>query len=481
MTGAVGRYRIAEWSFRSAVEYANPWREVGLAFVFTTPAGLELRVPAFWAGGKRWRARYSSGELGEHRFRTECSDSRNAGLHGRIGAVRVVEAAGENRVDLHGRTGSVTITGDDSENPLFRHGPVRLDPSRTHLEHADGTPFFWLADTWWLGLAERLRWPEDVQRLTRDRVAKGFTVVQIVAGLYPDMEPFDERARSEAGFPWDRHFSRINPAYFDAADRRIMHLVESGVVPCIVGAWGFFMDFAGPGAMHEHWRYLVARWGALPVVWCLAGEAGMPFYTSEEGRAYLRLGLQERIRYRNPDRIRAWSDVARSVRSQDPFGRPFTVHPTRSGRAQVDDPSLLDFEMLQTGHLGFATLADTVDMIEGARAAEPRLPLLVGEAKLRRRVRFQPRGRAALSVLDVDAERRHGAHLRRARHLAGQPAGQALRPVTARPELRGPLLAGGERAARRAASGAGGALPGRSAVVAVRAASGVGGAAPGAA
>ena len=359
-TAAAARYRVAEWSFRSAAEYDNPWREVDLAFVFTTPAGRELRVPAFWAGGRRWRVRYSSGEVGEHRFRTECSDPHNGGLHGRTGSVRVVEAA--------------------SENPLFRHGPVELSPSRTHLQHADGTPFFWLADTWWMGLTERLRWPQDVHRLTADRVAKGFTVVQIVAGLYPDMEPFDERGRNEAGFPWDERFTRINPAYFDAADRRITHLVEAGVVPCIVGAWGFFADVAGTAAMRAHWRYLVARWGALPVVWCLAGEAGMPFYASEEGAAYLRLGLQERIRYRNPQRVRAWSDIARSVRSLDPFGRPLTVHPTRSGRAQVDDPSLLDFEMLQTGHLGFSTLADTVDMIESARAAEPRLPLLVAEA-----------------------------------------------------------------------------------------------------
>ena len=255
-----GRYRVAEWSCRSAVEYANPWRDVELSFVFTTPAGRELRVPAFWAGGRRWCARYSSGEVGEHRFRTECSDPRNGGLHGRIGAVRVVEAAGENRVDLHRRTGAVRVVEGASDNPLFRRGPVEMDPSRTHLRHADGTPFFWLADTWWMGLAERLRWPEDVQRLTADRVAKGFTVVQIVAGLYPDMEPFDERARNEAGFPWDRRFSRINPAYFDAADRRIMHLVEAGIVPCIVGAWGFFVDVAGAAAMRDHWRYLVARW-----------------------------------------------------------------------------------------------------------------------------------------------------------------------------------------------------------------------------
>jgi len=32
--------------------------------------------------------------------------------------------------------------------------------------------------------------------------------------------------------------------------------------------------------MKRHWRYLVARWGAYPVVWCLAGEGTMPYYLS---------------------------------------------------------------------------------------------------------------------------------------------------------------------------------------------------------
>jgi len=36
---------------------------------------------------------------------------------------------------------------------------------------------FWLADTWWMGLVKCLRWPEDFQLLTADRVKKGFTVI----------------------------------------------------------------------------------------------------------------------------------------------------------------------------------------------------------------------------------------------------------------------------------------------------------------
>jgi hypothetical protein len=62
-----------------------------------------------------------------------------------------------------------------------------------HFAYADGSPFFWLGDTWWMGLTKRLTWPEDFQQLTADRRAKGFTVIQIVAGLYPDMPAFDER------------------------------------------------------------------------------------------------------------------------------------------------------------------------------------------------------------------------------------------------------------------------------------------------
>jgi len=101
--------------------------------------------------------------------------------------------------------------------------------------------------------------------LTADRISKGFTVIQIVAGLYPDMPPFDPRGANEAGFPWEKGYTRINPSYFDMADLRIRWLVNSGLVPCIVGCWGYFLNFAGIEVMKRHWRYLVARYGAYPV------------------------------------------------------------------------------------------------------------------------------------------------------------------------------------------------------------------------
>src|SRR5690606_38634745 len=139
------------------------------------------------------------------------------------------------------------------------------------LEHADGTPFFWLADTWWMGLSKRLEWPEEFQLLAQDRKEKGFNVIQIVMGPPPDSHPFDPRSVNETGFPWEKDYTSIRPEYYNAADERIMYLVEQGFTPCLFGMWGYHMRFMGVERATQHWRYLIARYAALPVVWCAAG------------------------------------------------------------------------------------------------------------------------------------------------------------------------------------------------------------------
>ena len=76
------------------------------------------------------------------------------------------------------------------------------------------------------------------------------------------MFPFDPRGANEAGFLWEEDYSRLNPAYFDLADRRIGRMVARGLLPCIVGAWGYFIEYAGEQVMKRHFRNLVARYGA---------------------------------------------------------------------------------------------------------------------------------------------------------------------------------------------------------------------------
>jgi hypothetical protein len=307
-----------EITLESNKKYANPFNEIIIDVVFTEPSGRTLCIPAFWSGNNTWRFRYSSTALGIHHFITECSDQHNLGLH---------QISGE-----------INISPYSGNNPLLRHGALRIADDNRHFAHADGTPFLWLGDTWWMGLTKRLIWPEQFKQLTDDRKTKGFNVVQIVAGLYPDMPAFDERGANENGFPWEQDYSSIRPQFFDAADKRIMHLVEQGIVPCIVGCWGFHLLWLGAEKMKQHWRYIVARWGALPVVWAAAGEQTMPWYLSEDKEKE-----KEQLKEQ-------WSEVIRYLRQIDGFQRLVTTHPHRSARESVDDPHLLDFEMQQTGH-----------------------------------------------------------------------------------------------------------------------------------
>ena len=342
---------MVEIGFEAARFHADPFNDITLDVVFTDSTGAAKRVPAFWAGGHAWKVRYVSPLTGSHRYRTECSDPRDAGLQDVRGVVEVKPYVGD--------------------NPLYRHGPIRVADDHRHFAHADGTPFFWLGDTWWMGLCRRLHWPDEFQQLTADRKAKGFNVIQIVAGLYPDMPAFDPRGANETGFPWETNYARIRPEYFDAADVRLRYLVEQGLTPCIVAAWGYHLPWLGVDKMKQHLRYVIARYGALPVVWCAAGEVNLPFYQTPG------------FPYGGQKQTADWANVIRYSRSINVFGRMVTAHPTGlpplSGRGLFPDQDLLDFDMLQTGHGMRDTLVATVETLRRSYAAKPVMPVINAE------------------------------------------------------------------------------------------------------
>lgn len=343
--------RMVELSFTSRAEHADPFNQITLDVVFTDPGGVARRVPAFWDGGKLWKARYASPVVGVHRYVTECSDRNDPGLNG----VR----------------GEITVEAYHGSNPLYLHGPVRVVKGSRYLEHIDGTPFFWLGDTWWMGLSKRLAFPRDFNALLADRKAKGFNVVQIVAGLYPDMPPFDERGANEAGFPWEKDYSRIRPQYFDAADQRILRLVDQGFAPCIVGAWGFHISWMGVAKMQQHQRYLYARWGALPMIWCVAGELNLPYYLNPDFPG------------KGQKQTAEWEKVLAYARSINAFDRPISAHPTGiaplSMRGVLKNPSLLDFDMLQTPHGQMEVIGRTVDAVRFSYDKRPIMPVVNAE------------------------------------------------------------------------------------------------------
>lgn len=361
---------VYEVEFLAGAEPEDPWAEIALDVEFTDPDGAARVVPAYWAGGRSWRVRYSSRLPGAHAYRTIVRANQETGL--------------ENR------SGSVMVAAYQGGNPLLLHGAPTVAPDARHLMHEDGTPFFWLGDTWWSAMTARFRWPDAFQTLTADRVAKGFTVIQLVAGLVPEFGLFSPLMASEGGQPWqDRGAGPINPAFFDVPDCKIDHLVAIGLVPCIVGAWGSWLGVLGRDKVLQHWRYLVARYAAFPVIWCIAGEVedAVPFapLDGEPRRSndalVLSAGAEEQLE-RGKAQAAVWEEASRLVAQIDPFNRIRTVHPcpglgwSSSGVFRSRDAFELD--MLQTGHSGLACVPDTMEHLYASLAHGDK-PVINGE------------------------------------------------------------------------------------------------------
>jgi hypothetical protein len=181
------------------------------------------------------------------------------------------------------------------------------------------------------------------------------------------MPGFDPRGANEAGFPWEADYARLNPAYFDQADLRIAWLVRAGLVPCVVGSWGYYLPLMGMRKMRQHWRNLIARWGAYPLVWCLAGEGEMPYYLSEDKEGDIQA------------QVSGWVEMARYIRQIDPFKRPLVLHSAPITCARLQAEGLLEVNLIQPAHGGPETLVASVTQIQQAYASQPVMPALIDE------------------------------------------------------------------------------------------------------
>jgi len=342
---------VVELTFESRKSYSDPFNDVDVDVIFMND-GQSWRVPTFWRGGQAWTVRFASPAPGEYSYRLESTDRGNP--------------------DLNGHEGKIKITAYSGNNPLFKHGMLRVSANHRYFEYDDGTPFYWLGDTWWTGLSDRLSW-EGFQTLAADRKQKGFTIIQICAGLVPpeEMAPADPGFRNEGGAAWDVHFERINPRYFDFADRRLLHLLEEGLTPEIEGSSGWQMGQIGVRVLKKHWRYLIARYGAYPVIWNLADEA---FDPPEQMLKIFPKSFHWMMQ-------RGWTEVASYIRVTDPYHHPLTVNEDPPPwDFPVQDESLLDFDQFQSSHWGWNSIATEVAQMNThyARTSVTK-PLVEGE------------------------------------------------------------------------------------------------------
>ncbi len=334
---------IIEWQFSLSCSHA----ESLVAHITTQNKSIEL--PLFALGKDRWAFRFSAPSAGVYDF---CVMQ-----DGKL---------------IDSPQGVMVFTPYQGHNELLKKGPIAV--KHHSIVHTDGTPFLWLSDAWWHGMTKRLPF-EDFQTLVDDRTQKGFSAIQFAIGFGCDQYLLDERDANEAGYPWTEDLEAINPDYFEYVDQKIAYLVDQGIVPCIVGAWGYYMRWLGVEKFKLHWRNIIARYGAFPVVYIVCGESRLNWYLDTEEKA---LAVQKQVD--------AWSEVTAYIKQIDPFQRILTIHPGPKVMVDGEDAEqpplynmdITDLVLLQPGHSDYDAVAQTVADY-GVASKQYKQPIMVGE------------------------------------------------------------------------------------------------------
>jgi len=160
---------------------------------------------------------------------------------------------------LAGQKGSFNALPPAGENALNKHGGIlRVSDDRRHLTYSDGTPFFWLGDTWWCCPSDLV--PIDgstkpgcasaYKTLVNKRQEQGFTIVQMgFLGQELDkinaLKSLPERTQ--------------DLSYWQQVDRYMDYANDAGIVPVIGLNFEVDLDAYSLDELKFLWYYVVAR------------------------------------------------------------------------------------------------------------------------------------------------------------------------------------------------------------------------------
>lgn len=231
------------------------------------------------------------------------------------------------------------------DNPFEKHGRLRVAKSGTHLEHSDGTPFFFLADTAWTGAA--LSTAEDWNYYLADRKKKRFTAVQFNVVSPWRTAPTDADGR----VAYDLKDGKVvtNAAFFDRVEARVKAINDAGLLAVPVLVWAHKKGDAGFDLTDDQVIALVKdELGRLQKYHCLYILAGDARYNAAE--------------------MDRWKKIGRAVFAGFP-GLLVTTHPTGMNFPWKDwhDEQWLTVLGYQSGH---GDDANTVKWIHSGPPAE---------------------------------------------------------------------------------------------------------------
>jgi hypothetical protein len=320
----VGQWEVVEISMTATRATANPYVDglpdggrpmVRVSFTGQSgpAAGMRHEISGFWDGGTTWKVRFAPPTPGAWSYKSASADPRLDGISGTIQC-------------------SAWSESDKQANPV-RRGFIHVAkagprPGR-HFAYADGTPFLWIADTWWAWHKKGILF-SSFQKLADDRAAKGFTIGQIFfAGNYSLLDETQDHPDLEQ---------------IRKVEQFIAYANGKGITVWIHPWWSGkgMNEKIGPEKIRRWWRYTIQRLGAYNVIWVLAGEYNLYDYGG--------LGLD------------FWKRLGAMVREEDPYRRILGVHPTcpaweggadapqwSTGEVIHQEP-WLDYNQSQTAH-----------------------------------------------------------------------------------------------------------------------------------
>lgn len=339
------QWRILELAFRTETVSSNPWTDIRLTAVFEGPRGQKFTVSGFHDGGSIWKVRFAPTEPGEWGYVAECNPPVSF-LRGRRGSFHVEPAGGTNPLFLHG--GFLKVSGD-----------------RHFLTYSDGTPFFWLADTWWFCPSDLIPFEgssrpgcsSTFKTLVDTRRAQGYSVAHMA--FCGSMT-----GRSVFSFWEVRGSSVFDADYWRRVDRYMDYANESGILPAIATGWGPAIAQHGLEDLQFLWRYIIARYGAHAVTWLVCGEYNQKLEDDRDAR------------------LAKVFAIGRSIKQLDPYRRAMKIHPWGwdADKRQVWDEPWYDFIFFQGGHYSHGKVPPRRLYLEAHRRT-PTKPVLEGEVK----------------------------------------------------------------------------------------------------
>jgi hypothetical protein len=219
--------------------------------------------------------------------------------------------------------GEVKLVEDER---YWERGKLIVSANGRYLQHADGTPFFWLGDTAWLLLKRTTR--EQALTYLRDRKNKGFNVIQmmlvhdlVTANAYGRL-PFRELDLNQP----DAKRSDAYTSYWSYADEVIAMAEREGLYVALVPVWGSVVQHYRPdaGTAGRYGQWLGNRYKDRPnVIWLNGGD----IHGSDHTDVWLQLGRA--LRQAAPEQLMTFHPYGRIGPKRRPSRRSTASRPMR--------------------------------------------------------------------------------------------------------------------------------------------------------